>query len=72
MFRIIDEGIKIRKNGEVIILHDIEVSRCISKCPAVMFATNRTVSVIGRIRLLTISIKTMMGIRGDGDPIGTM
>jgi len=48
-----------------------ELNKCISRCPAVMFATNRTDRVIGRIKFLTISIKIITGIRNVGDPTGT-
>lgn len=36
-----------------------------------MLAANRTDRVIGRITLLTISIRTIKGIKGAGVPIGT-
>lgn len=45
--------------------------RVINKCPATMFAINRTDSVIGRITFLTVSIKTINGMRADGVPEGT-
>jgi hypothetical protein len=43
-------------------------SRVISKCPAIKLAVNRTHSVIGRIKLLVISIKTINDIRAPGVP----
>lgn len=43
-----------------------------SKWPAIIFATSRTDRVIGRIRLLTISINTIIGINIVGEPIGTI
>jgi len=49
-----------------------DLNRCIKRCPAVILATNRTDSVIGRIKFLIISIKTIIGIKAVGDPIGTM
>ena len=45
--------------------------RIINKCPATMLAANRTDNVRGRITLLTISIKTINGIKGQGVPTGT-
>ena len=36
-----------------------------------MLAAKRTLSVIGRIRFLTISIKTIKGTKGRGVPRGT-
>ena len=35
----------------------------INKCPATMLAANRTDSVIGRMKFLTSSIKTIRGIK---------
>jgi len=49
-----------------------DLSRCINRWPAVIFAINRTDKVIGRIKFLIISIKTIKGIKGIGDPIGTI
>jgi threonine/homoserine efflux transporter RhtA len=37
----------------------------------IMFAVRRTARVPGRIRFLTVSIKTMKGISGVGVPWGT-
>ena len=37
-------------------------SKVSSKCPAIMFAVNRTASVPGRIRLLIVSMMTTNGI----------
>ena len=42
-----------------------------SKCPAIMFAVNRTAKVPGRIRLLIVSITTINGINIVGVPCGT-
>ena len=42
-----------------------------SRCPATIFAARRTERVKGRITLLTISIKTIKGIRAGGVPKGT-
>lgn len=42
-----------------------------NKCPAIIFAANRTDNVIGRITFLTSSIKTMKGINTGGVPEGT-
>lgn len=47
-------------------------SRVISKCPATMFAINRTDSVIGRIKFLIDSINTIKGISPAGVPLGTI
>lgn len=44
--------------------------RCISRCPAVMFAVSRTASAIGWINRLIVSMITSMGIRGVGVPWG--
>lgn len=41
------------------------------KCPATIFAASRTLRVKGRIRFLTISIKTINGAKNTGDPTGT-
>lgn len=48
-----------------------EVIRVINRCPATMLAANRTDKVIGRMTLLTISIKTINGIKIIGVPRGT-
>jgi len=40
-------------------------------CPATILAAKRTDKVIGRIINLTVSIKTMNGMRIDGQPNGT-
>lgn len=45
-------------------------NRLINKCPAIMFAVNRTASDPGRIRFLIVSIITINGIRGAGVPLG--
>jgi hypothetical protein len=42
-----------------------------SKCPAIIFAVNRTASVPGRIRFLIVSMTTMNGISMVGVPWGT-
>ena len=42
----------------------------INKCPAIMFAVNRTHKVMGRIMFLTSSIITIKFIRGTGVPCG--
>lgn len=42
-----------------------------NKCPAIMFAVNRTANVPGRIKFLIVSIHTMNGIKIDGVPWGT-
>lgn len=43
----------------------------IRRCPAIRLAVSRTQSVIGRIRFLTISIKTINDIKAAGVPCGT-
>lgn len=48
-----------------------EANRVINKCPAIMFAANRTDSVKGRIMLLTVSIQTINIISNIGVPWGT-
>jgi hypothetical protein len=46
--------------------------RSVSKrCPAIMFAVNRTAKVPGRIILLTVSMHTINGIKAAGVPCGT-
>lgn len=45
--------------------------RVISKCPAIIFAVNRTAKVPGRITLLIVSIHTIKGISTGGVPWGT-
>ena len=42
-----------------------------NKCPAIIFAANRTARVPGRITFLIVSIKTINGIKGPGVPCGT-
>jgi hypothetical protein len=44
--------------------------RLIKRCPAIMLAVSRIESVIGRIMLLTSSIKTIKFISGVGVPLG--
>lgn len=41
------------------------------RCPAIMFAANRTANVPGRITFLIVSIRTIKGIRTAGVPKGT-
>jgi hypothetical protein len=48
-----------------------ELTNVINKCPATRLAANRTDKVIGRITLLTNSIKTIKGIKTYGVPTGT-
>jgi hypothetical protein len=43
----------------------------INKCPATILAARRTDRVMGRIKFLTNSIKTIRGIRAAGVPDGT-
>jgi hypothetical protein len=46
--------------------------RSVSKrCPAIIFAVNRTANVPGRIIFLTVSIHTINGIKAAGVPCGT-
>lgn len=45
--------------------------RVINKCPAIIFAANRTAKVPGRITFLIVSIQTMKGINAGGVPWGT-
>ncbi len=46
-------------------------SRDINRCPAIMFAVNRTHKVIGRIKFLTSSIITIKFINAIGVPWGS-
>ena len=39
-----------------------------NKCPAIIFAANRTAKVPGRIKFLIVSIHTIKGIRIGGVP----
>lgn len=43
----------------------------INRCPAIIFAANRTAKVPGRIMFLIVSIHTIKGIRIGGVPWGT-
>lgn len=56
-------------------IHDLLTTwlprRVNKRWPAIIFAANRTESVIGRITFLTISITTINGIRTGGVPLGT-
>jgi hypothetical protein len=47
-----------------------EESSVINKCPAIIFAVNRTARVPGRIKFLIVSINTIKGIRIGGVPLG--
>ena len=42
--------------------------RVMRRCPAIIFAVNRTHSVMGRMRFLDSSIRTIKDIRGMGVP----
>lgn len=57
----------------IIILSELPVfpKRVISKCPAIIFAANRTAKVPGRIKFLIDSINTIKGIKTGGVPCGT-
>lgn len=48
-----------------------EERRWMSKCPLIILAINRTDKVIGRIKFLTVSIKTIKELRKIGEPNGT-
>jgi len=50
---------------------DIELSNVINKCPAIILAVNRTDNVIGRIKLLVVSIRTINEANIIGEFIGT-
>ena len=41
------------------------------RCPAIILAASRTARVPGRIIFLTVSIRTINGIRAPGVPNGT-
>ena len=47
------------------------LSSTINRWPATILAANRTERVMGRIKALTSSIKTMKGLRAAGLPKGT-
>lgn len=47
-----------------------DARRTMSKCPAIILAANRTARVIGRIKALIVSIKTINGIKAVGVPCG--
>lgn len=49
-----------------------ELTIVMSRWPAVILAVSRTPSAMGRINRLTVSIKTMNGISGVGEPSGSM
>lgn len=49
-----------------------ELTMVMRRCPAVMFAVSRTPKAKGRIRILIVSIIIMKGIRGVGEPSGSM
>lgn len=59
----------INNNGKLLIT--LLPNNVISKCPAIMFAVNRTAKDPGRIKFLMDSINTIKGIRIEGVPIGT-
>lgn len=46
-------------------------NKVISKCPAIIFAVNRTAKVPGRIMFLIVSMHTIKGISTPGVPWGT-
>lgn len=59
----------------IIIIIDIDgpvfPKRVNNKCPAIIFAVNRTAKVPGRIIFLIVSIHTINGIKTEGVPCGT-
>lgn len=50
---------------------EIDERRWINKWPLIIFAIKRTDKVIGRIKFLTVSIKTIKNLKKIGDPKGT-
>jgi hypothetical protein len=66
---VIGIGIEILLNKGTIFVMALP-NRDISRCPAIKFAVSRTHSVIGRMMLLTNSIKTMNIIKAPGVPCG--
>jgi hypothetical protein len=50
---------------------DISLKSVNKRCPAIIFADNRTDKVIGRIIFLTVSINTMNDANIIGVPLGT-
>lgn len=67
--KIIINGIDIIKN--VSPNKEIDERRWINKWPLIIFAIRRTDKVIGRIKFLTVSIKTIKNLKKIGDPKGT-
>jgi len=58
--------LKVRRNADKqLAIKDITI------CPALIFATNRTVRVKGRIIILIVSIKIKKGVKAPGAPNGT-
>lgn len=65
-------GIGMRKiENETLIDNMAFPRRVISKCPAIKFAVSRTHNVIGRIKFLVNSIRTINLMRATGVPWGT-
>lgn len=63
----------INSNDTIIVDKDGPVfpNKVINKCPAIIFAANRTAKVPGRIIFLIVSIHTIKGISTGGVPWGT-
>lgn len=65
-------GTGIRKMEiEALIVSIAFPKRVISRCPAIRFAVSRTHKVMGRIKFLVSSIRTMNLMRATGVPCGT-
>lgn len=62
--------IKILNNNELI-LGPVFPNKVINKCPAIIFAVNRTANVPGRMIFLIVSMHTINGIKIPGVPCGT-
>jgi len=51
-------------------LRAAEEIRCIRRCPAVKFAVSRSPKAKGRMKILSVSTRTNIGIKGAGAPSG--
>lgn len=60
-------------NENITVLNEFPVfpNKVKRRCPAIMFAVNRTAKVPGRIIFLIVSIMTIKGINTEGVPWGT-
>jgi hypothetical protein len=58
-------------NSDCLIVGPLFLRSVSKRCPAIIFAVNRTARVPGRMIFLTVSIHTMNGIKAAGVPCGT-